>query len=56
MLKALLVFIKNEGKTSYNDGKPLRALTTTYIRETWYNIQGNDLGHGKNVKDWEIRG
>jgi hypothetical protein len=30
-------------------------LITTYNWETGYNIQGNDLGHSKNIKDWAIR-
>ena len=37
-------------------GKPLRALTTTYIEETLCNTRGNDLGQRNNVKDWAIRG
>jgi hypothetical protein len=38
-----------------NCGDSLRALITTYIWETMYNIRGNDLGHSKNIKDWVIR-
>ena len=55
MSKTLLV-IRNNGKTPYNDGDVLRALTTTYNWETFYNTKGNDLGHSNNVKDWIIRG
>jgi hypothetical protein len=32
-----------------------KAPTTTCILETIYNIQGNDLGHGKNVGDKYIK-
>ena len=36
-------------------GNTLRALTTTYLKETSHNTRGNDLGHSNNVKDWAIR-
>jgi hypothetical protein len=44
------------GKTPYNDGKPLRAIVTTYIQEIVYNTQINGLEHGNNTIDWAIRG
>ena len=51
-----LVTVMNRGEISYNVGKSLIALTTTLSRETRRDTRGNDLGHGKNVKDWVIRG
>ena len=36
-------------------GKPLTAFATTSYLETYRGIQGNDLGHSKNAKDWAIR-
>jgi hypothetical protein len=36
-------------------GKPLTAFATTSYLETDRGIQGNDLGHSKNAKDWAIR-
>ena len=52
----MLVFVEQITKAKYlNCGDLLRVLTTTYIWETKYNIQGNDLGHSNNVKNWTIR-
>jgi len=47
---------KLDGKIPYNDGNPLRDLTTTFHWETFENTQVNSLGHSNNVKYWEIRG
>ena len=33
----------------------LRAFSTTLLIESLTNIQGNDLGHSNNEKDWTIR-
>jgi len=41
---------------AYNVGKSLKLLTTTCLKVILSNIQGNDLGHRKNVIDWVIRG
>ena len=51
----LVAFFKKSAARQPNCGNTLRASTTTYFLETENNTQGNDLGHGKNVKDWAIR-
>lgn len=45
-----------DSETPYNDGEPLRALTTTLIRKLLRGSRLITVLDSNNVRDWAIRG